>query len=81
MEKTTMVRVIRVLGEHHIVPSAPLTSLHFLLEFIGELTDRFQRPLVVMYSDKADSPLHKLEQKLDNKTRVQQHLKLTHSGL
>ena len=79
-----MVRIIRVLGEYHIVPSALLMSLHFLLGFIGELMDQFQRPLVVMYSDKADSPLedyHKLEQKLDNKTRIQQHLKLTQSGL
>ena len=78
-----MVRVIRVLGECHIVPSAPLisTQLHYLPEFIGELKDEFQQPLVVKYADKADSPLQSLKTKLGTNIRIKQHLKLTQSGL
>ena len=45
-----------------------MISLHFLPEFIGELKDKLKRPLVVKYSDKADSPLQDLEQKLENST-------------
>jgi len=56
-------------------------SLHFLPEFIVKLKDGFQRPLVVKYSDKADSPLQTIEKKLDNKIRTKQHLKLTQSRL
>jgi len=56
-------------------------SLHFLPEFIGELKDKLKRPLVVKYSDQADSPLQDLEQKLENNTGIKQHLKLTESGL
>jgi len=79
MEKATMVRVIRIVGECHIVTSALLIS-YFLTEFIGELKDEFQRSFVVKYSDKANSPLKNVEKKLDNKVRTQQHLKLTQSG-
>jgi len=83
MENATMVQVIRILGECHIVPSALLIRdlITFLPEFIGELKDESQRPLVVKYSDKVDSPLQNLEAKLNNEVRTQQHLKLTQSGL
>jgi len=82
MEKATMIRVIRIVGatlSHQLCWST--ISLHFLTEFIGELKDGFQRPLVVNYSDKADNPLQILEEKLDKRVRTQQHLKLTQSGL
>ena len=79
MEQATMVRVIRVLGECPIVPSASLSvnSFCFLTEFIGELKDQFQRQLVVKYSAKADSPLQTIEKQLDNNIRIKQQLKLT----
>jgi len=56
-------------------------SLHFLPEFIGELKDELKQPFVVKYSDKADSPLQSIKNKLDNNIGIQQHLKLTQSGL
>ena len=56
-------------------------SLCLLPEFIGELKDELQRPLIVKYSDKADSSLQSLKKKLDNSIRTKQHLKLTQSGL
>ena len=59
----------------------PVISLHLLQEFIGELKDELKRPLVVKYSDKEDSPLQSLEQKLENNVKIKQHLKLTDSGL
>ena len=58
-----------------------MIPLDFLLEFIGELKDELQRPLIVKYSDKADSSLQSLKKKLDNSIRTKQHLKLTQSGL
>jgi len=58
-----------------------MIPLDFLLEFIGELKDELKRPLVVKYSDNADSPLQSLEQKLENSIGIKQHLKLTESGL
>ena len=58
-----------------------LIPLYFLPEFIGELKDELKRPLVVKYSDKTDSPLQSLEQKLENSIGIKQHLKLTQSGL
>jgi len=58
-----------------------LISSHFLSEFIGELKDQFQRPLVVKYSDKVDSPVQSLAKKLDNNIGIKQHLKLTRNGL
>ena len=83
MENATMVQVIRILGECHIVPSALLIRdlITFLPEFIGELKNESQRPLVVKYTDKVDSPLQNLEAKLNNEVRTQQHLKLTQSRL
>ena len=79
MEQATMVRVIRVLGECCIVPSASLSAISFysLTEFIGELENQFQRQLVVKYSDKADSPLQSIEKQLDNNIRIKQQLTLT----
>jgi len=80
MEKATMVRNIRIFGECHIVPLALLIN-NFLTEFIGELKNQSERPLVVKYSDKADIPLQSLKKKLDSNIRTKQHLKLPQSGL
>jgi len=84
MEKATMVRVIRVLGECNILSQLlrqSVISLHFLPEFIGELKNELKRPLVVKYSDREDGPLQSLEQKLDDIIKIKQHLKLTQRGL
>ena len=53
-----------------------VVSFYFLTEFVGELEDKFQRQLVVKYSDRADSPLQSLEKQLDNNIRIKQYLKL-----
>jgi len=71
--------LVSVTFSHRLCWSA--ISLSFLPEFIGELKDQCQRPLVVRYSDRADSPLQSLAQKFDNNIRIKQHLKLTQSGL
>ena len=60
-------------------------SVGFMIsEFIGQLDDNFPQSLIVKYSDKTDSPLKRVNGKLDNsndsleQTRHRQNLILNY---
>jgi len=51
-----------------------LIWLQLISEFTGQLDDGFCRPLVVRYSDKANSPLENVHGKINNRIRGAQRL-------
>jgi len=63
---------------HRLSPSG--AYLHSLSEFIVKLDDGFPQRLVVKYSHKADAPLQTLKNKVDNRKRDEQTLRLAQSG-
>jgi len=54
--------------------------LHSLSEFIVKLDDGSSQTLVVKYSHEADAPLQTLKNKVDNRRRDEQTLRLAQSG-
>jgi len=74
-------RAIRVLGKYYIDPiDSPVDLLHLLSEFIGIVDDTVLRPLIVKYSQNTNVTLQTLKDRLDNRKRTEQKLKLGQSG-
>ena len=69
---------VSVILPHRLSPS--VAYLHSLSEFIVKLDDSFPQPLVVKYSHKADVPLQTIKNKVDNRKRIEQTLRLAQSG-
>ena len=79
--QSTVKRAIRVLGEYYIDPiDSSVDLLHLLSEFIGIVDDTVLRPLIVKYSQNTNVTLQTPKDRLDNKKRTEQKLKLGQSG-
>ena len=76
-----MKRAIRVLGKYYIDPiDSSVDLLQLLSEFIGIVDDTVSRPLIVKYSQNTNVTLQTPKDRLDNKKRTEQKLKLGQSG-
>ena len=79
--QSTVKRAIRVLGKYYIDPiDSSVDLLQLLSEFIGIVDDTVSRPLIVKYSQNTNVALQTLKDRLDNKKRTEQKLKLGQSG-
>jgi len=79
--QSTVKRAIRVLGKYYIDPiDSSVDLLQLLSEFIGIVDDTVSRPLIVKYSQNTNVALQTLKDRLDNKKRTEQKLRLGQSG-